>query len=56
MNNSAWYQARIGTPNGTTNFQAGLLLLGQEPINVVYQPKGAAAFGSDDDELNSIGI
>lgn len=55
VNNNAWYSERIGLPNGATNFAAGLKLVSSEPINVVYQPKGAGSYGSDDDELVSEG-
>ena len=50
------YAFRIGTPDGTTNQNAGYLLESTDPLMVVYQPKGAGNFGSDDDELNSFGI
>lgn len=49
------YAARIGTANNSTNQPLGYELVGSEPILVVYQPKGAGSFGSDDDEQNSWG-
>lgn len=49
------FAARLGTPNGGSNLPAGLLLSSPDPIHVVYQPKGAGGFGSDDDETISFG-
>ena len=49
------YAVRYGTPNGATNVPLGYEFVSTEPIHVVYQPKGAGAFGSDDDETVSYG-
>lgn len=49
------HAVRYGLPNGATNFPAGYEFVGSEPIMVVYQPKGAGGFGSDDDETISLG-
>lgn len=52
---NAPYAARIGTPNNASNFPAGQLFIGSNPVHIVYQTKGAGIYGSDDDELISIG-
>lgn len=50
------YGVRYGTPNGTTNIPLGYEFVSIEGIAVVYQPKNAGTFGSDDDEINSLGL
>lgn len=49
------YAVRYGTPNGLSNIPAGYEFIGSEGLNIVYQPKGAGLFGSDDDETVSWG-
>ena len=52
---NAPFSGRLGSANGQTNFPAGVLIESGPGINIVYQPKGAGGFSSDDDETLSIG-
>ncbi len=49
------HAVRFGTPNGQSNFPAGYMFIGSEPLMIVYQTKGGGIYGSDDDEQNSLG-
>lgn len=52
---NAPYSVLYGTPNNATNIPIGTEFYSSSPIQIVMQTKGGGAFGSDDDEFNSIG-